>query len=117
MNVIIVECWYGRDLIVLFFVKQKTAYEMRISDWSSDVCSTYLIVAVEDARFFKQPHGAVNGRDRDAAVDLRCAFIEGLDIGMILRIRDDARDDAAPFGDAQPLFVAQGFETAISGHA
>src|SRR3546814_7363133 len=24
--------------IVIFFVKQKTAYEMRISDWSSDVC-------------------------------------------------------------------------------
>src|SRR3546814_10081667 len=25
-----------------FFFKQKTAYEMRISDWSSDVCSSYL---------------------------------------------------------------------------
>src|SRR3546814_14279193 len=28
--------------VVLFFVKQKTAYEMRISDWSSDVCSSDL---------------------------------------------------------------------------
>src|SRR3546814_1747202 len=27
---------------VLFFFKQKTAYELRISDWSSDVCSSYL---------------------------------------------------------------------------
>src|SRR3546814_6696105 len=27
---------------VCFFVKQKTAYEMRISDWSSDVCSSDL---------------------------------------------------------------------------
>src|SRR3546814_3240925 len=27
-----------------FFFKQKTAYEMRISDWSSDVCSSDLIV-------------------------------------------------------------------------
>src|SRR3546814_16026820 len=27
-----------------FFVKQKTAYEMRISDWSSDVCSSDLTV-------------------------------------------------------------------------
>src|SRR3546814_4220619 len=26
----------------MFFVKQKTAYEMRISDWSSDVCSSDL---------------------------------------------------------------------------
>src|SRR3546814_14768112 len=29
----------------VFFVKQKTAYEMRISDWSSDVCSSDLIAA------------------------------------------------------------------------
>src|SRR3546814_4079545 len=27
-----------------FFFKQKTAYEMRISDWSSDVCSSDLII-------------------------------------------------------------------------
>src|SRR3546814_1004240 len=30
---------------VFFFFKQKTAYEMRISDWSSDVCSSDLHVA------------------------------------------------------------------------
>src|SRR3546814_12787426 len=29
-------------LLYLFFFKQKTAYEMRISDWSSDVCSSDL---------------------------------------------------------------------------
>src|SRR3546814_6821614 len=29
---------------VFFFFKQKTAYEMRISDWSSDVCSSDLLV-------------------------------------------------------------------------
>src|SRR3546814_1881727 len=28
---------------IFFFFKQKTAYEMRISDWSSDVCSSDLI--------------------------------------------------------------------------
>src|SRR3546814_5113277 len=28
--------------LLVFFVKQKTAYEMRISDWSSDVCSSDL---------------------------------------------------------------------------
>src|SRR3546814_9661335 len=27
-------------VVVFFFFKQKTAYEMRISDWSSDVCSS-----------------------------------------------------------------------------
>src|SRR3546814_5041770 len=30
-------------LLVFFFFKQKTAYEMRISDWSSDVCSSDLL--------------------------------------------------------------------------
>src|SRR3546814_10415851 len=29
--------------MLFFFVKQKTAYEMRISDWSSDVCSSDLL--------------------------------------------------------------------------
>src|SRR3546814_5263556 len=28
--------------VLIFFFKQKTAYEMRISDWSSDVCSSDL---------------------------------------------------------------------------
>src|SRR3546814_10240775 len=30
--------------VVFFFFKQKTAYEMRISDWSSDVCSSDLCI-------------------------------------------------------------------------
>src|SRR3546814_6658100 len=31
------------DIFFFFFFKQKTAYEMRISDWSSDVCSSDLL--------------------------------------------------------------------------
>src|SRR3546814_8629854 len=34
-------------VIFFFFFKQKTAYEMRISDWSSDVCSSDLVVDAE----------------------------------------------------------------------
>src|SRR3546814_6330475 len=33
---------YGFYISFVFFFKQKTAYEMRISDWSSDVCSSDL---------------------------------------------------------------------------
>src|SRR3546814_1049008 len=33
----------------MFFFKQKTAYEMRISDWSSDVCSSDLLSASSPA--------------------------------------------------------------------
>src|SRR3546814_13185880 len=32
-------------VLLFFFFKQKTAYEMRISDWSSDVCSSDLGIA------------------------------------------------------------------------
>src|SRR3546814_19767597 len=32
-------------MFYIFFFKQKTAYEMRISDWSSDVCSSDLALA------------------------------------------------------------------------
>src|SRR3546814_10094702 len=37
-------------VLVCFFFKQKTAYEMRISDWSSDVCSSDLGPAAQAPR-------------------------------------------------------------------
>src|SRR3546814_10233670 len=46
------------DLVVFFFVKQKTAYEMRISDWSSDVCSSDLGRSGQDARLLAQGRAA-----------------------------------------------------------
>src|SRR3546814_10104508 len=50
-----------------FFFKQKTAYEMRISDWSSDVCSSDLVGDEEGLRLgFGNPlrHGHGLGRGR-----------------------------------------------------
>src|SRR3546814_6145829 len=55
-------------IVYFFFFKQKTAYEMRISDWSSDVCSSDLevlhqrlphahFVTIQDA-----PHDSMNAR-------------------------------------------------------
>src|SRR3546814_8231447 len=35
--------------MLFFFFKQKTAYEMRISDWSSDVCSTVTLIPFADS--------------------------------------------------------------------
>src|SRR3546814_6043814 len=52
-----------------FFFKQKTAYEMRISDWSSDVCSSDLliigIIIIEGGGIERQRavHEAVLGAD------------------------------------------------------
>src|SRR3546814_5276131 len=43
---------------IVFFFKQKTAYEMRISDWSSDVCSSDL---------FRQQHVDAHGQEDQKA--------------------------------------------------
>src|SRR3546814_5060890 len=56
-------------VIQFFFFKQKTAYEMRISDWSSDVCSSDLLL---DRR--RDPTAAAalvaHPRDPDARFDI-----------------------------------------------
>ena len=42
----IVGGWKTEEVRVVFFFKQKTAYEVVSRDWSSDVCSSDLLVAV-----------------------------------------------------------------------
>src|SRR3546814_12559670 len=63
---------------VFFFFKQKTAYEMRISDWSSDVCSSDL----QQGPRCPRPEGLTNDRlpgarhysvtDQTAGKDAHC---------------------------------------------
>src|SRR3546814_6944291 len=43
-----------------FFFKQKTAYEMRISDWSSDVCSSDLDVIIAFEAILRQDPAAAH---------------------------------------------------------
>src|SRR3546814_5975091 len=45
---------------IVFFFKQETAYEMRISDWSSDVCSSDLSIflQLEAVALLRRPYGA-----------------------------------------------------------
>src|SRR3546814_9505759 len=45
------------NLLCFFFFKQKTAYEMRISDWSSDVCSSDLVTIRGRAKRFAKIGG------------------------------------------------------------
>src|SRR3546814_8481758 len=42
-------------VVFVFVFKQKTAYEMRISDWSSDVCSSDLTYSAESRRSASGP--------------------------------------------------------------
>src|SRR3546814_1062960 len=64
-------------MCVVFFFKQKTAYEMRISDWSSDVCSSDLAArlaaaleeAVGDQRILANArHGAAGAAHADRPI-------------------------------------------------
>src|SRR3546814_12947846 len=56
----------------LFFCKQKTAYEVRISDWSSDVCSSDLLAAQAQHRLHHAPQRPVERVGRlDQALDRR----------------------------------------------
>src|SRR3546814_4558428 len=51
--------------LFLFFFKQKTAYEMRISDWSSDVCSSDLPHAdAPDLHALRFSHAGADGGTR-----------------------------------------------------
>src|SRR3546814_3996147 len=47
----------------VFFFKQKTAYEMRISDWSSDVCSSDLDFAQDHVRILSGLYGLLRPLD------------------------------------------------------
>src|SRR3546814_4937999 len=60
-------------VVNVFFFKQKTAYEMRISDWSSDVCSSDLQVRCDE--------GATSCRLQGATVEVeghRAAVTAGI---------------------------------------
>src|SRR3546814_7178497 len=74
--------------VFFFFFKQKTAYEMRISDWSSDVCSSDLPVLLlgidgeRDAapRRLRRERFQHLGKRRHASVILR-DFVARMQIG------------------------------------
>src|SRR3546814_7139850 len=55
-----------------FFFKQKTAYEMRISDWSSDVCSSDLGFTLSPVLWRKLPSAKSAGRVQSVALRLIC---------------------------------------------
>src|SRR3546814_1393095 len=75
-----------------FFYKQKTAYEMRISDWSSDVCSSDLSIlsarvvdGLSEAMSHINTHGS---HHTDAIVTENAekaeAFLNGVDSAIVM---------------------------------
>src|SRR3546814_1061048 len=74
-----------------FFFKQKTAYEMRISDWSSDVCSSDLLPVDLDQQALPAGHSVIGeaiaalfeellGRGRHHRVDRHVTPQAGADL-------------------------------------
>src|SRR3546814_10453114 len=80
-----------------FFFKQKTAYEMRISDWSSDVCSSDLLVAA-----VLDVHGGLAVRNV-AAVDVGLTGHGGLSFRReSMRSCDPRKTRASPQRASRP---------------
>src|SRR3546814_470006 len=116
-------------LSIFFFFKQKTAYEMRISDWSSDVCSSDLphrrgyrrrdrgAVALHrvdprlDREFFEQRDLAPGRKRGDAAVD-------AADMGQRVDDHRAARTERRRIVEAAPALIAgEAAEAGVEGLA
>src|SRR3546814_15331347 len=65
--------------LLFFFFKQKTAYEMRISDWSSDVCSSDLIAAKLHGPVLGLYGGKDAGITQDSIDAMKAALAKGPD--------------------------------------
>src|SRR3546814_5568518 len=84
-------------VFMFFFFKQKTAYEMRISDWSSDVCSSDLF------RLLRQfpdldPAAAVFEPVRLTVARAAQLIKVNKEVNTALRYRDDAAEDRWEIG-------------------
>src|SRR3546814_6798054 len=76
-------------LWIIFFFKLKTSYEMRISDWSSDVCSSDLALGLRPVVKHEAGHlhaGLVEldggGRRLDQLVHRRLAALDRTDVEL-----------------------------------
>src|SRR3546814_3083468 len=86
---------------VFFFFKQKTAYDMRISDWSSDVCSSDLVKVLSGARVSQftlhrndgRYEKYVNGKSFELNNEPIGGFLHVLDSGKwILLVKKDLKE-------------------------
>src|SRR3546814_9032244 len=76
--------------LVVFFFKQKTAYEMRISDWSSDVCSSDLPSQIQNGRTSTSAPIMVAWNDKSPS------RFPSLTISLLIRSQTPTRFSATP---------------------
>src|SRR3546814_18998588 len=85
-------------LLFLFLFKRKTAYEMRSSDWSSDVCSSDLWVMFYNTALFEQ-----NG------VDVPATWSERNQVAATLKA-----NGVTPYYQTSTLFTFQWFQHMVA---
>src|SRR3546814_14881807 len=84
-------------LVIFFFFNQKTAYEMRISDWSSDVCSSDLVAVLAEFAVLAALHvkTGVEVERAATAVELRAQSLslpgDQIDTVALDRLRSEER--------------------------
>src|SRR3546814_9828526 len=88
-------------LVCFFFFKQKTAYDMRISDWSSDVCSSDLLPVLDK-------NGEVVGIVDESDILMKVfhddtRFKDAVASAMTSRL--ETVDAAQPLEDLLPIFA------------
>src|SRR3546814_4293074 len=97
--------------LYVFFFKQKTAYEMRISDWSSDVCSSDLHGQIPAQRIRPCISLALQGRAAGrgmAGQPLICrgeARVDARERAAVGLIQPGGRGVAARFGQCEQVLV------------
>src|SRR3546814_7253732 len=89
-------------LFVVFFFKQKTAYEMRISDWSSDVCSSDLRV--------QSAGGAVYLRASEPIEPTRLQ-LQDADTGALILLDIAAEPPKDGEAELEPVRIVEGNST------
>src|SRR3546814_1204797 len=94
-------------MFYFFFFKQKTAYEMRISDWSSDVCSSDLRLVGQDI---------LPGAGSAPAAQLHYRDDNGQHVTLTMRAGGQAGQTSFTFArnGADPRFVWQHAQMAYS---
>src|SRR3546814_1336061 len=96
----------GGDFMFLVLFKQKTAYEMRISDWSSDVCSSDLY---RDSYAYQDANYGYNGYyipQNQYNYYFRQGFQRGYEDGYYSRHQYGYRDDNGNYAILAAILTA-----------
>src|SRR3546814_4105271 len=84
-------------MLFVFFFKQKTAYEMRISDWSSDVCSSDLVQVFREYLNSKIGEQSSKARQENATLFDATLFTSDITPGFVVEI-----EQLGPYGQGWP---------------